>query len=72
MMKHVGNLKLTDITETAPCMLTILMIPFTSSIADGIGCGIILYAILKVVTRQKTNALLLILSAIFIVFFLIS
>ena len=72
MMKHVGHLKLTDITETAPCMLTILMIPFTSSIADGIGCGIILYAILKVVTRQKTNALLLILSAIFIVFFLIS
>ena len=72
MMKHVGQLALTDITETAPCMLTVMMIPFTSSIADGIGGGIILYAVLKLITRQKINPLLLILMVVFIVFFLIS
>lgn len=72
MMKHVGELTLSDITETAPCMLTIMMIPFTSSIADGIGSGIILYALLKLFTRQKINPLLLILTVVFILFFLVS
>lgn len=69
MMKHLTDLRLTDFTETAPCMVTIMMIPFTSSIADGIGAGIILYTLLKVITRQKTNPLLFILSLIFIIFF---
>ncbi len=72
MMKHVGELALPDITETAPCMLTIMMIPFTSSIADGIGSGIILYALLKLLSRQKINPLLLILTMVFIVFFFVS
>ncbi len=72
MMKHLGGLKLDDITETAPCMLTIMMIPFTSSIADGIGGGIILYTFLKLLTRQQVNPLLLILSLIFVVFFIIN
>ena len=72
MMRHMGGLKLADITETAPCMLTIIMIPFTFSIADGIGVGIILYALLKLLTRQPVNPLLLILSALFVVFFIIN
>jgi len=72
MMKHVTELKLTNITETAPCMLTIMMIPFTSSIADGIGGGIVLYTVLKWLTREKVDPLVLILSGIFIIFFLIS
>ena len=72
MMRHLGGLKLTDITETAPCMLTIMMIPFTASIADGIGVGIISYALLKLLTRQQVNPLLLILSLVFVVFFIIN
>ena len=72
MMKHLGDLILSDMTEIAPCMVTIMMIPFTSSIADGIGSGLVLYALLKLVTRQSVNPLMLILSAVFIVFFLIS
>lgn len=72
MMKHLTELKLTNITETAPCMLTIMLIPFTSSIADGIGGGIVLYALLKLLTREKVEPLVLILGAVFIVFFLIS
>lgn len=72
MMKHLTDMKLSDISETAPCMTTILMIPFTSSIANGIGSGIILYSLLKMLTRQKINPLVIILSLIFVVFFLIS
>lgn len=29
MMKHLGELHLEDISETAPCMITIMLIPFT-------------------------------------------
>ena len=72
MMKNVSELSLVDITETAPCMLTIMMIPFTASIADGIGVGIILYTLLKFLSRQRVNPLLLVLSLLFIVFFLIN
>lgn len=72
MMKHLSTLKLSDITELAPSMLTIIMIPFTSSIADGIGAGVILYTFLKILTRQKISLLLLSLSMIFIIFFIIS
>jgi adenine/guanine/hypoxanthine permease len=67
MMKHLTDMKLDDISETAPSMVTIMMIPFTASIADGIGGGIILYTLLKLLTRQKINFLLLILSSVFIV-----
>ena len=71
MMKHLTEMKLDDISETAPCMVTIMMIPFTSSIADGIGGGIILYTLLKLGTRQKINPLVIALSLLFVVFFLI-
>ncbi|KTD20916.1 putative MFS transporter, AGZA family, xanthine/uracil permease [Legionella lansingensis] len=69
MLKHIVDLKLTDFTEIAPCMVTIMMIPFTSSIADGIGGGIILYTVLKLMTRQPVNPLLFALTLLFIVFF---
>ena len=72
MMKHLNELELPDMTETAPCMLTIIMIPFTASIADGIGSGIILYTLLKLITRQHTNPLVILLSLVFVIFFLIS
>jgi len=72
MMKHLSDMKLNDISETAPCMVTIMMIPFTSSIADGIGWGIILYTLLKILTRQKPNPLIIILCVVFIIFFFIS
>lgn len=72
MMKHLTDMKLNDISETAPCMLTIMMIPFTSSIANGIGSGIIFYSVLKLLSRQKINPLVLVLSLIFVLFFLIS
>jgi AGZA family xanthine/uracil permease-like MFS transporter len=72
MMKHLMNMKLDDVSEAAPSVVTIMMIPFTSSIADGIGWGIITYTLLKVLTFQKLNPLVILLSLVFIAFFLIS
>lgn len=72
MMKHLTDMKLSDVSETAPCMVIIMMIPFTSSIANGIGGGIILYSVLKFLTWQKINPLVIVLSILFVIFFLIS
>ncbi len=71
MMKHVDALHLDNITETAPCMIIMMMIPYTLSIADGIGAGIVLYTVLKLFTKQAVNPLLWILSALFVFFFII-
>ncbi|MCC5792720.1 MAG: NCS2 family permease [Legionellaceae bacterium] len=72
MMRHVTELDFGDMSETAPCMLTIMMIPFTFSIADGIGAGIILYTLLKLLARKPLNPLLGVLTVIFLIFFGIS
>ena len=40
MMTHLNKMTFHDATETAPCTVTMMMIPFTSSIADGRGLGL--------------------------------
>lgn len=72
MMRNVSEMKFDDISEAAPSMLIIMMIPFSSSIADGIGAGIILYTLLKLLTGQRINPMLIALSLVFVVFFIIS
>lgn len=69
MMRHLTEMRLNDITEVVPCALTILFIPFTASIAEGIGAGLIFYTLLKLFTRQKPNALVLTLTVLFLVLF---
>ena len=72
MMRSITELDFDDITNSAPAILTIMMIPFTASIADGIGFGIISFALLKILTRKPINYLTTILAAIFVIFFIIS
>lgn len=72
MMRHVRDLNISDITEFAPAMVTILFIPLTSSIADGLGAGVILYVLIKLVTKQAVQWSLIILSLLFLLFFLLN
>lgn len=67
IMKDITRLKTNDITDFAPSVLTFLMIPFSLSIADGIGMGILSYVILKALTRQwqALNPTLITLAIIF-------
>lgn len=69
IFQHAAMLDLSDRQEAAACLVTILMMPLTGSIADGIGAGIIVFSVLKVLTRQSINPLLLILCLVFILFF---
>ena len=52
MLRNVSQIDWEDITEWIPAFLTIIMMPLSFSITDGIGFGIISLAFLKVVTGR--------------------
>ncbi len=53
MMEGVRNIDFSDFTEALPAFLTIVMMPFTYSIANGISFGLVLYPLLKVLTGRS-------------------
>jgi len=55
MMQPVVNIDFTDPTEGIPAFLTIVIMPFAYSIAEGIVYGILAYVILKLVTRKHKD-----------------
>ncbi|MGE5327207.1 MAG: NCS2 family permease [Deltaproteobacteria bacterium] len=73
MLKAVRDLKWEDTTEYLPAFLTIVGIPLTFSIADGIAFGLISYSAAKLLTGRgrEVPALTYIFAALFIVQFLI-
>ena len=59
MFQSVAQLKLDDFAETAPIFLIIAGIPLSFSIAEGIGLGLIAYAVLHLATGRAKQASLL-------------
>jgi AGZA family xanthine/uracil permease-like MFS transporter len=68
MMSPVTKINFEDYTESIPAFLTIVMMPFTWSIAEGLVFGILAYVILKVLTGQinKVSGAMWVLAALFI------
>ncbi len=52
MFTPITKIDLSDFTESIPAFLTIVMMPFTFSIAEGIVFGMLAYVILKVLTGK--------------------
>ncbi|QQS12781.1 MAG: NCS2 family permease [Rhodospirillales bacterium] len=52
MTKALVDVDWEDITESAPAVVTALAMPFTFSIAEGIGFGFIVYAAIKIATGR--------------------
>ncbi len=52
MMESVRHIDFTDLTESIPAFLTIALMPFTYSIANGISAGIIMYPLLKLIAGR--------------------
>jgi len=69
MLKPVTGIDFSDPTEGIPAFLTIVMMPFAYSIADGIVYGLVSYVILKTATG-KFRDLSVITWILFIVFLL--
>jgi AGZA family xanthine/uracil permease-like MFS transporter len=71
MMTQVKDIDWTDITIALPAFLTIVLMPFTYSIAVGIGAGFVTHVVLKAATgrAKEVHALLWLVAAAFVVFF---
>lgn len=68
MMSPIKEIELDDFTEGIPAFLTIIMMPFAYSIAEGIVFGMVSYVLLKLVTgRQKeVSPVMFIIAILFI------
>lgn len=55
MIHGITNIDWDDITEAVPAFLTIVFMPFTYSIADGIAMGFISYALIKLLTGKAKS-----------------
>lgn len=68
MMSVIQVLDFTDITEGLPAFLTVIMMPLSYSIADGIMVGILSYTFLKILTgkTKEVSIPMIVLSVLFI------
>ena len=53
MVSGMESLEWTDPTELLPALITIILIPLTFSIADGIAFGFTSYVVLKLFSGQR-------------------
>ena len=68
MLTPVKDIDLDDYAESIPSFITIVMMPLTYSISDGILCGVISYVLINMLCMnwKKLNPTLYVLAALFI------
>lgn len=68
MLRQIIYIDFIDFSESMPCFATILMIPFTASISEGIILGMLSYVIVKMCTgrHRELTAMMYILATFFI------
>jgi AGZA family xanthine/uracil permease-like MFS transporter len=73
MMKCVTGIDWEDLTEAIPAFLSIVIMPLTLSITEGISFGVIFYALLKLVTGKgrRVHWLIYVFAVLFIVRYII-
>ncbi|GLC32053.1 NCS2 family permease [Clostridium omnivorum] len=71
MIGAVTNINFDDFEEALPAFLTLVMMPFTYSIANGIAAGFIFYTLIKIVTgkAKKVHPIMYIFTILFIIKF---
>lgn len=69
MMSPIKQIDFEDYTESIPAFLTIIMMPFSGSIAEGIVFGMISYVVLKAVTGRfkEVSWTMTIISILFVI-----
>lgn len=68
MLSQIVHINFTDFSESMPCFVAILMMPFTASISEGIVLGMLSYVIVKLCTgrHRELSATMYILAAFFV------
>jgi AGZA family xanthine/uracil permease-like MFS transporter len=74
LITQVRNIDFEDYAIAIPAFLTIVLMPFTYSITNGIGAGFVSYAVLKATQgkAREVHPLLWLVAALFIVYFAIN
>jgi AGZA family xanthine/uracil permease-like MFS transporter len=72
MMSPISKIDFTDYTEAIPAFLTIVIMPFAYSIADGIVFGMVSYVLLKLLTgrTKEVSKVMWILAVLFVLKFI--
>lgn len=72
MLNVVREIDFSDLTEALPAFAVLVTIPFTYSIADGIGAGFISYVVLKLLAGKwkEIHPLMFCLATVFAIYFL--
>lgn len=73
MLSDIKLINFSDFTEALPAFFTILLMPLTFSIAQGIAFGFISYTVIKLISgrRKEINPVMYVLTVCFIVHFLV-
>ncbi|ACJ17449.1 xanthine/uracilpermease [Thermococcus onnurineus NA1] len=71
MLSAIKEVDFTDHTEAIPAFLVLITIPYTYSIADGIGMGFISYTLIKLFSGRgkEVHPLMYVLALVFIAYF---
>ncbi|GAB3393833.1 NCS2 family permease [Amycolatopsis echigonensis] len=71
MMAQVRDIDFTDFKIALPAFLTIVVMPFTYSIANGIGAGFVSYVVIHAVTgnARKVHPLMWVIAVAFVAYF---
>ena len=73
MMRQIRNIDFADLAIAVPAFLTIVLMPFTYSITNGVGAGFISYVVLQAALGKwrKVHPLMWAVAAFFLVYFAI-
>jgi AGZA family xanthine/uracil permease-like MFS transporter len=71
MMQQVTDIDWTDVEIAIPAFMTIVLMPFSYSITNGIGAGFISYSVIKLLRGhgREVHPLMYVTAAIFVVYF---
>lgn len=69
MLSNIKDVDFRDMTNALPAFCTIVFMPFTYSIANGIALGLITFCLMKIFTQKRgeVKALTLIISIVFVI-----
>lgn len=68
MMRTITKINFEDFTEVVPCFVTIVMMPFTASISEGIVLGMLSYVLVKALSgRYREVSVVMYILALFFV-----
>lgn len=71
MVQQLGRVDFTDVGVAIPAFLTVVLMPFTYSIANGLGAGFVAFAVIRLFQGRgkEVHPLMWVVAAAFIVYF---